>query len=136
MIEPVAGLAWVGSDIEGFSEQGGATALNVGNGERNVGFATLGARIGGDGDSAISPRLFIAYRRAFGDVDATTPMRFRSGGPAFNVEGAQIDEDAVTFDAALGWRMLGGRASLAYAGTYGERASDTAIKLDFAVPLN
>jgi len=136
MIEPVAGLAWVGSDLEGFAEQGGATALNVGDGERNVGFATLGARIGGDGDSAISPRLFIAYRRAFGDIDATTPMRFRSGGPAFNVEGAQIDEDAVTFDAALGWRMLGGRAALAYAGTYGERASDTAIKLDFAVALN
>lgn len=136
VIEPVAGLAWVGSDIAGFAEQGGATALNVGDGERNVGFATLGARVGGDGDSAISPRLFIAYRRAFGDVDATTPMRFRSGGPAFNVEGAQIDEDAVTFDAALGWRMLGGRAALAYAGTYGERASDTAIKLDFAVALN
>ena len=130
-VEPVLQAAAIHLDQDRFREIGGAAALNGFARSTDVGTTTLGLK----GEVALSEtwpivaRGLIGYRHAFGDVNPKALLAFASGSTPFTVTGAPIDRDALATELGLDWRATQSvTLGLSYAGQYGARASDSAIR--------
>ncbi len=129
-LEPFAGAAWVGVDVDGFSEQGGAAALSAPASHASTTLTTLGLRyvrplnLGGT-----SARLTgaIAWQHAFGGLAPTSDLAF-AGGTPFTIAGTPRAADVLKLDlgldAALGPRTVG---RLSYSGAIGSGLQDHAL---------
>lgn len=124
-LEPFLGAAYVHADALGFSERGGAAALNVSGASVGVGFSTLGLRAEQSlGASSAMLRGSLAWRHAYGDVTPAVRQSL-AAGQSFSVAGAPIARDAAVVEAALDvgfsrWGSLG----LSYSGQYASGASE------------
>lgn len=102
-IEPFANLAHVNVDTNGFSENGGAAALDVGSDANDTTFTTLGLRAATNfdiGPARTTARGMVGWRHAYGDVIPTITQAF-AGGDTLTVAGAPIAKDSIAVEAGL-----------------------------------
>ncbi|MGJ3230773.1 MAG: autotransporter domain-containing protein [Oceanicaulis sp.] len=87
---------------DGFTETGGATALEVAAATFETGHATLGLDAQLNRDGAIRPYVNAGWRHGWGDLDPAINAAFADGaGGAFGVTGAALPENAAVLDAGL-----------------------------------
>ncbi|MCG7509059.1 autotransporter domain-containing protein [Mesorhizobium retamae] len=135
-LEPFANLAYVNVHTNGFTEQGGASALTVESGSNDVTFTTLGIRASTDfdlGTIKATARGMIGWRHGFGDITPTVSQAF-TGSSLFQIAGAPIAKDAAMLEAGLDF-AIAPRATLgvSYQGQLGSGASDHGVRADFSV---
>ena len=128
-LEPFAGLNHVSTNLDGYAERGGASALTVSGSTNDVTFTTLGVRtsseftLPGDGRQARVSAM-AGWRHGFGDLTPTSTNRL-AGGATLTVEGAPIAEDVAVFGAGLSLDITDQATfGLDYSGQFGERAAD------------
>jgi outer membrane autotransporter protein len=133
VLTPFAGLAVIGVETDGFTEQGGPAALTVAGESDTIGVSTLGLRARRESETvALSGSL--AWRHAFGDTDPASRMAFASA-PAtpFTVRGVPLSENALALEAGAELALGGDTSlSLGYAGEYGSDAMDHGLQLELA----
>jgi outer membrane autotransporter protein len=135
--EPFAGLAFVHSNVNGFSETGGVAALTGSGAAGNVGYSTLGARIAASyplpNGMALTPRVSAAWQHAFGDVTPSAALAFQNTGAAFNVAGAPLAQNAALVEAGLDLAITPqATIGLSYAGQLAGSAQDQSLKGNLA----
>lgn len=121
-VQPFAGVNYSDLRVRGFSESGGAAALD-GESERSaVTTTTLGLRGELRFESAGMPgrvHAMAGWRHAFGDLDPTTAMAFGDSVP-FTVAGAPIAQDAAVMELGIDMRMTKSTTvGVAYNGQFG-----------------
>jgi outer membrane autotransporter protein len=131
-LEPFAAAAYV--HVEGLSDhESGTAALNILDNNADVGFTTLGARIGSDittGAMPLSVRAMLGWRHAFGDVTPEVRQAFDAGS-AFTVAGTPIAEDAVVAEAGFDLRFSPtGVLGFSYIGQFGDGTTDQSGRID------
>jgi outer membrane autotransporter protein len=132
--EPFGGLAFAHLNVGGFAENGGGVAALSGSANHfDIGYSTLGGRAAVDyllaNGMALTPRVSVAWQRAFGSLTPTETLTFQSTGETFAVAGLPIARDTALFEGGLDLR-LGPRAEvgLSYSGQYGDRVMSNSIK--------
>nr|WP_241030913.1 autotransporter domain-containing protein [Paraburkholderia sp. Ac-20347] len=131
-VEPFAGLAYVNLHSDGFSENGGQSALRAQGDTENIGFSTLGLRVatrlGELPLASVSAHAMAGWRHAFGNTQPTSTLAFIDGGSAFSVAGVPIARDTAVvelgLDASVAKNLTLG---VAYSGQYGGGSHDNAI---------
>lgn len=134
--EPFANLAWVSLHTDGFTERGGAAALNGQSATTDATFTTLGLRASTTFDlngANLTAKSTLGWRHAFGDVTPFSAMRF-AGGDTFTVAGVPIARDAAVVEAGLDY-ALSSTATLGvtYGGQFGSGATDQSFRANFSV---
>ncbi len=122
-IETFGQLALVGLSRDGYSETGGAAALDADAATSGMGLVTIGLRSSnllqdeGSGTSLVGE---VAWQHAFGDLDGALSQSFAGGGE-FAVTGAPIASDTLALQLALE-RPLGTATDigLVYDGEFGD----------------
>jgi len=134
--EPFANLAYVNVHTNGFTEQGGASALTVHSGSNDSTFTTLGIRASTDfdiGSTKATVRGMIGWRHAYGDVTPAISQAF-TGSSAFTIAGAPIARDAAVIEAGLDFAIAPqATLGLSYHGQVGSKASDHGVRADLSV---
>jgi outer membrane autotransporter protein len=130
MVEPYLGLAWLSQHAQGFSESGGAAALQGDGSTDDITTSTLGLRgktMLDFGSKQATLSAGLGWRHAAGDVDPSRQMSFIQGnGAAFSVAGAPIAKDAAVVD--LGAEVAVGKSTamgLSYNGQFGSGNTDS-----------
>jgi len=132
-LEPFAGLAGIYQEADGFSEEGGAAALDVEDGDQLLGVSTLGLRASRDftlspGAGALTVDGVLGWRHSFGDLAPETTARFGEGSDAFTVAGTPIDEDTLLVETGVSYDLSQDiTLSLGYRGELGRNAQDNAV---------
>lgn len=133
--EPFAGLAYVSTSTDGFTETGGAAALTGADKSFDSTTSTLGLRAATDlhlGDAKATARGGLGWRHAFGGVEPSSTVAF-AGGDSFTVYGAPIARDALLieagFDLAIAPKATLG---LTYTGQIANGARDHGAKATLA----
>jgi len=130
-LEPFVEIAAVRSKTDAFTETGGTLGLSVSEQERDVTFATIGARYEASfdtgGGAVVRPQLSLAWRRAGGDIEGTSTAAFGTSG--FTVVGAGVAKDTALIDAGAGFDITSSvTGSLSYSGAVSSDAKDHAIR--------
>ncbi|MEQ8266231.1 MAG: autotransporter domain-containing protein [Parvibaculum sp.] len=131
VLTPFAGLAATHVRTDGFTEQGGPSALTIASADNTTGVTTLGLRARRQtGQVALTGSL--AWRHAFGDVDPASRAAYASA-PAntYAVRGTPISENALALETGIDLK-LDGRTTLilGYAGEYASDARDHGLKAE------
>jgi outer membrane autotransporter protein len=135
-LESFAGAALIHQHVDGFSETGGAAALTVSSSSQTLGLATLGLRaerhfaeVTGL-DASLTGAL--AWRHAFGDIDAASTMRFATGN-AFAISGTPLDRDTALIETGFKLGLGDGtNVSLTYRGDIGATSQDHGFNARFS----
>ena len=134
--EPFANLAYVNVHTNGFTEQGGISALTVYGGSNDITFTTLGLRASTDfdiGSARATVRGTIGWRHAYGDVTPEISQAF-TGSNAFSIAGAPIARDAAVIEAGLDFAIAPtATLGVSYHGQVGSRTSDHGVRADLNV---
>jgi fibronectin-binding autotransporter adhesin len=130
-LEPFANLAYADLKTDGFTEQGGITALRGRGESTDTTFTTLGlrasTRLGADATGA-TLRGLLGWRHAFGDVSQSATMAF-AGGNGFAVAGVPIAKDAAVIEAGLDFAIKRDLTlGVSYAGQVGDGVKDHGVK--------
>jgi len=129
-LEPFINLAHVRFSSDDIAEQGGVTALEISPESRSTTFATLGLRGSHDLSLQGTPARLegaVAWRRAFGDLRASSDNSFVGGG--FTVSGADLPRDVVTVEAGLSLALAkGSDFSIGYAGQFGAGSRQDGVR--------
>ncbi|WP_417689804.1 autotransporter domain-containing protein [Roseibium sp.] len=136
VMEPFAGIALVNQHTDGFTETGGASALTSQSTDNLLGVTTVGVRaqtILGEVHGVTASLVgSLAWRHALGDVNPSSTMRFASGGDAFSVAGAPIDQNTASFEAGLSLQKDSAfDMEVTYLGEIGETSQDHSGRLGF-----
>jgi len=133
-LEPFVGASVLRLHTSGFAEDGGASALVGYEQNHDLGTTTLGIRAEAQlsADMPLIVRGMVGWRHAYGDVDPSALLAFRTGPSAFGVSGVPVDRDALVAEAGLEWQAnrdvsLG----VSYQGQVGSQAQDHALKGNF-----
>jgi outer membrane autotransporter protein len=135
-IEPFAGLAWVQTRTDGFTEAPSPAALVGRSITESVGYSTLGARFATTfalaHGMAVMPRLSAAWQHAFDDVRPVATLAFASGSPEFGILGVPLARDSALVEAGADLRInLRATLGVSYVGQLASNAQDHAIKGKF-----
>lgn len=134
--EPFAGLAYVSTSTDAFTETGGSAALSSAETSFDSTTTTLGLRAATDvslGDMAATVRSGLGWRHAFGAVDPTSIVAF-AGGDSFTVYGTPIARDALLVEAGLDVAISAkANLGLSYTGQIANSARDHGVKASLAV---
>ncbi|WP_193732308.1 autotransporter domain-containing protein [Komagataeibacter sp. FXV3] len=135
-LEPFGNVAYVNLHTNGFNEHGGKAALAGRATDTGTTYSTFGLRMSSDirmGSLVLIPNASLAYRHTFGHLTPTTQEYFaRGNGPAFDVAGVPLSENAAVLDAGLKARMTNRvNIGVSYIGQYGERSTDSGIRGKF-----
>lgn len=136
-VEPFVGLAAVRSDSEGFSESGGAAALDVAENDHTVGYSTLGLRAATALSFGGLPPLTVAgslgWRHAYGEL-APDGSATLNGSDPFTIEGLPVASDAALIEAGVAMRLGSvSVADLSYAGQVGDGYQDHGLHLTMSL---
>lgn len=112
-------------------ESGDFGALNEAAEHSQQTFGTLGlrgeAKLGDAGTSLIGS---VGWRHAWGDVDATAPMRFQGGGPTLDIQGVPIADNAGVVTGGLRFRPSASvTIDATYSGQFAKDAKDQSARL-------
>lgn len=126
-LEPFAGLAYVHSTTNGFTEAGGAAALTAARSTTATTFSTLGLRAYSQfdvGSMQATLRGMVGWRHAFGDTSPTKRFSF-AGGSAFSVSGTPTAKDTALVEAGLDLAITENATfGLTYDGQYSKRTRE------------
>jgi outer membrane autotransporter protein len=126
--EPFAGLAYVSTSTDGFTETGGAAALTSADKSFDSTTTTLGLR------AKATVRGGLGWRHAFGDVTPASTVAFAGGGDSFTVHGAPIARDALLIEAGLDFAITPkANLGLSYNGQVANGARDHGVKASLGV---
>lgn len=133
--EPFANLAYVSLRTDGFTESGGAAALNSRSATADATFTTLGLRASTDivtGATATTLRGSLGWRHVLGDTTPLVGMAFASGGSPFTIAGVPIAENAAVVDLGLDMKVApNAMLGISYGGQFGSDAIDQTIRANF-----
>ncbi|MBP6019859.1 MAG: autotransporter domain-containing protein [Burkholderiaceae bacterium] len=136
-IEPFINLAHVRLRTNGYTEQGGAAALNGGSADTNLTFTTLGLRAEHQamvGSTEITLSGLLGWRRAFGDTMPTATHGFQGAGSAFTVAGVLIAKNSALIEAGVNVKLSPvANLGLAYTGQLASSARDHGVRANFTV---
>ena len=114
----------------GFTEEGGVSALTGVARDFDVQTTTLGVR--GELAFATMPltlKTMLGWRHAFGDVIPSTLLAFQGGAQGFRVAGVPIDRNAFVAEVGIDYAVTSMLSvGVSYSGQYGQRAMDNAVK--------
>lgn len=133
-LEPFANLAYVNLKTKGFSENGGAAALNSESRTDNQTFATLGLRASTAFESASGKETTVygtaGWRHAFSSKIPQSTFSFQDSA-AFNIDGVAISRNTAVlgagFDSAFSKNL---NLGLSYSGQIGDGISDHGIRVN------
>lgn len=130
-LEPFANLAYADLKTDGFTEQGGITALRGRGESTGTTFTTLGlrasTRLGAEATGA-TLRGLLGWRHAFGDVAQRATLAF-AGGNGYTVAGVPIAKDAAVLEAGLDFAIRRDLTlGVSYAGQVGDGVKDHGVK--------
>ncbi|UVE17791.1 autotransporter outer membrane beta-barrel domain-containing protein [Pseudomonas sp. LS44] len=130
--EPFANLGYQRYSRDAYSEDGGAAALRVEAQEQDNLTSTLGLRIARldtlSNGIGFTPRLSVAWRHTYGDVDSRTSQAFLSGGSGFSVEGSALDRNSLLLGVGADFRLSASQqVGLGYSGELGSNAQNHAL---------
>ena len=138
-LEPFAGLALIYQEADDFVEEGGAAALHVDGSSQTLGVGTLGLRVIQDfmltsGGNRLSIEGALAWRRAFGELDPESRVRFAEGGESFTVTGAPADVNTLQLETGMTYD-LSEHMTLAfgYRGEFGGSSQDNGLHAKFTI---
>lgn len=137
-VEPFVNLAYVNLRSDGFSESGGAAALQSEADNSGAIFTTMGVR--GSQRFAIRGREVTAYgsagwRHAEGDVVPLSTFSF-AGGSAFTIAGPHFPRDALTIKAGVSVKLNRSvNLGINYAGLLSTVAHEHSVNLTLAAPF-
>ncbi len=133
-LEPYAGLAYVHTNSDGFTETGASAALTGSSGSMDVGYSSLGLRMATtmelSGGMALEPHASVAWQYAFGGLTPEAQMSF-SNIPAagFTVSGVPLATNTalveIGSDLHLNERT---RVSLSYFGQFAGNVTVNAVQ--------
>lgn len=134
--EPFAGLAYVSTSTDAFTETGSSAALTSAGVTNAATLTTLGLRAATDftlGDARGSVRGMAGWRHAFGDVAPSSLVSF-AGGDSFTIHGTPIAREALLleagFDVAISPKA---RLGLNYTGQLASSAREHGVKASLGV---
>lgn len=107
IFEPFANLAYVNLHTDGFTERGGAAALNSSSGDTDTAAITLGSRatISFDLDgTAVTANGMLGWRFGYDDVKPNTVIR-PAGGAEFSIDGIPVARYAAVVEAGLDFTL-------------------------------
>ncbi|MEX2629372.1 MAG: autotransporter domain-containing protein [Tistlia sp.] len=135
-LQPFAGLAYVRTDSDGFSESGGEAALSVEESDHGVGYGTLGLRAATgfqlDGLPTLTALGALGWRHAFGNL-APDGSATLGGSDSFTIHGLPVARDAALIEAGLAMPVgAHGLFDLSYAGTVADGYRDHGLNLTLA----
>ncbi len=130
--EPFAGIGYQYYARDSYDEKGGAAVRHVDDQDQGNLTSTFGVRIARldtlDNGMAFTPRLSVAWRHVYGNVDSSTRQSFLSGGSAFSVEGSALDRNSLLLDAGFDIGLSSTQSvGLGYSGELGGNAQNHAI---------
>lgn len=131
VLTPFAGLSATHVETDGFTEQGGPSALTISSADNTTGVTTLGLRARRQaGQVALTGSL--AWRHAFGDVDPSSRAAFASApATTYAVRGTAISENALALETGIDLKLdTGTTLSFGYAGEYASDARDHGLKAE------
>jgi subtilase-type serine protease len=134
-VEPFARLAWVNAREQGFTEQGGAAALDVRPARQSVLFSTVGLKVAQQLETATGAAQvhgLLAWRYASGNVASASRQSFRDGARhvVFESEGQPVARSAWLFELGVQARLAKGvNAGIAYAGQFARGVQDHGARL-------
>ncbi|WP_175743390.1 autotransporter outer membrane beta-barrel domain-containing protein, partial [Burkholderia ambifaria] len=131
-LEPFAGLAYVNLHTDGYTESGGAAALQAGGQTTHIGFSTLGLRaasqLGSIASGTFTARGTVGWRHAFGNVRPSSAFTFANGGTSFQVSGVPIARDSAVLEAGIDANITKRLTlGLTFSGQYGSGVRDNAV---------
>ena len=135
--EPFAGLAYVNLHTDGFTEKGGASALESTGTNTGTTFTTVGIRASKDfmlSGTNVKARGMIGWRHAFGDTTPLSRVSF-AGGDMFTIAGVPIAKDAAVIEAGLDFGITEkATLGLSYSGQIGSGGTrDHGFRADYRV---
>ncbi|MBB4234800.1 autotransporter outer membrane beta-barrel domain-containing protein [Rhizobium esperanzae] len=134
--EPFVNLAHVGIRTSGFTEEGGAAALESASRTTSTTIATLGLHTEMDirlGETNATLRGMAGWRHASGDIVPVSTQAF-AGGDAFTVAGVPLAENAFILDAGLDFDLNETSSlGIAYSGQIAENAQQHGVKATLSV---
>ncbi|MDF2994963.1 MAG: autotransporter outer rane beta-barrel protein [Xanthobacteraceae bacterium] len=129
-LEPFLSLAYVHFSNDGFSEDGGATALDGSSGDLDTLFTTLGARASTSFDIGATVATLhgtLGWQHASGDVVPESVLAF-AGGEDFAIRGAPIAEDVAIVRAGLDFAATpNATLGVSYSGQFGSGLGDNGV---------
>ncbi|MEW5421273.1 autotransporter domain-containing protein [Amorphus sp. 3PC139-8] len=135
-MEAFAGLAFVQTSTDDFSEGSDLTALSGSGDTQSNTLTTLGVRLAKTFPLAggfVRPHATIGWQHAFGDVDLEATMNFTQSGPSFTVAGAPIARDAAVLGAGVDFKVADrATLSLVYNGRIGSDVSENSASGAFS----
>ncbi|MFD4835924.1 autotransporter domain-containing protein [Achromobacter sp. NPDC058515] len=135
-LEPFAGLAYARVRTDGFTEQGGAAALNARVQTMETTFSTVGLRASTRfmlGKVDTTARGTLGWKHAFGDVAPTSTQAF-AGGSAFVVGGVPIARDSAVIETGLDFEFSPrAKLGVSYQGQIASSARQHAVMVNLAV---
>ncbi len=130
--EPFIGLAYVHVGSGSFNEDGGIAALDAGTNDQNVGFSTLGVRLG-TGYRWLgvwtTPHASLAWQAAFGGVTPQQSYAFASTGIGFEIGGVPLARNSALLDAGVDFAVApNATLGLSYAGQLANSVQDNGVR--------
>ncbi|UTS92142.1 autotransporter outer membrane beta-barrel domain-containing protein [Rhizobium anhuiense] len=134
--EPFVNLAHVGIRTAGFTEEGGAAALDSARRMTNTTITTLGLHAEMQirlGETKATLRGMSGWRHAAGDIAPLSTHAF-AGGDAFIVAGVPVAENAFVLDAGLDFDLTPSSiVGIAYSGQIADNAQQHGAKATLSV---
>lgn len=134
--EPFVNLAHVGIRTAGFTEEGGAAALDSASRTTNTTIATLGLHAEMDirlGETNATLRGMSGWRHAAGDIVPLSTHAF-AGGDDFTVTGVPVARNAFVLDAGLDFDLNANSTfGIAYSGQIAGNAQQHGVKATLSV---
>ncbi|WP_245456112.1 autotransporter outer membrane beta-barrel domain-containing protein [Rhizobium leguminosarum] len=134
--EPFVNLAHVGIRTAGFTEEGGAAALDSASRMTNTTITTLGLHAEMEirlGETNATLRGMSGWRHAAGDIGPVSTHAF-AGGDAFTVAGVPVAENAFVLDAGLDFDLTESSIlGIAYSGQIADNARQHGAKATLSV---
>jgi subtilase-type serine protease len=137
-VEPFLRLAWVKTDVQNHTEDGGPAALNTSAASHRLAIAMVGlkaAHIIETAQGALRLYGMAAWRQAAGDVRSLSRQSFRDGSrqQVFESEGQPVARQAwalrLGMDAAAARNL---KIGIAYAGQFARRRQEHGARLDIS----
>ncbi|MFG1465097.1 autotransporter domain-containing protein [Xanthobacter sp. DSM 24535] len=137
-LEPYAGLAWVQLNTDSFAESGSVAALSGASTSAGVGYSSLGLRaataVALSNGMVLAPHASAAWQYAFGDVDPTAQLAFRSlPGANFTVGGVPLAENTALLEVGADLHLSAqARFGLSYVGQFADGVTVNAFQANVA----
>lgn len=129
-VTPFAGVAYINTSTDGFSETGGIGALTAAGQSAEQTYASLGIRAEGAfelGEMTAALHGSLAWRHAFGDLAQTATLVLQ--GEEFVVAGVPTAQDAALVEAGLDLALSdSATVGVSYSGVITESSTDQSVK--------